>query len=50
LANGISITSIKSMMGHRKIASTLRYASVDKSIVSREMMLLQEKIDVKIYS
>lgn len=46
LANGISITSIKSMMGHSKIGSTMRYARIDKSMVSKEMMFLQSRMDL----
>ncbi|MCO5240545.1 MAG: site-specific integrase [Chitinophagaceae bacterium] len=44
LANGVQVTSIKAMMGHSKIESTLQYARVDKSILKKEMMSLQEKM------
>lgn len=45
LLNGVPITSIKKMMGHLKIESTINYAQVNKSLLGRDMMLLQEKIN-----
>jgi integrase/recombinase XerD len=44
LLNGVPITSIKEMLGHRKIESTIHYARVDKSMIGRDIMALQEKI------
>lgn len=32
------------MMGHLKIESTIHYARADKSVIGRDMMLLQEKM------
>lgn len=47
LLQGVPITSIKEMMGHRKIESTIHYAQADKSVIARDMMLLQEKINLR---
>jgi integrase len=44
LLNGVPISSIKEMMGHRKIESTIHYARADKSVVGKDMKALQEKI------
>jgi integrase len=42
LFQGVPITTIKEMMGHRKIEPTALYARADKSVVGKDMMLLQE--------
>lgn len=46
LSNGVPITSIKKMMGHLKIESTVHYAQTEKSVIKRDMMLLQERINL----
>jgi integrase len=42
LAQGVPITSIKEMMGHDRIETTMTYARVDSSIIGMDMMLVQE--------
>jgi integrase len=44
LFQGVPITSIKEMMGHRKIESTIHYARADKSAIAKDMKLLEEKM------
>lgn len=44
LFNDVSLTSIKEMMGHREIESTVHYARADKSAIGKDMRLLEEKI------
>lgn len=44
LAQGVPITSIKEMMGHDRIETTMTYARVDSSIIGIDMMLVQESI------
>lgn len=36
------------MMGHRKIESTIHYAKADRSIIAKDMMTLQEKINFRL--
>ena len=45
LAQGVPITSIKEMMGHDRIETTMIYARVDSSTVGMDMMLVQERMD-----
>jgi site-specific recombinase XerD len=44
LAQGVPITSIKEMMGHDRIETTMTYARVDNSIIGMDMMLVQERM------
>lgn len=44
LAQGVPITSIKEMMGHERIETTMTYARVDSSIIGMDIMLAQERI------
>jgi integrase/recombinase XerD len=44
LAQGVPITSIKEMMGHDRIETTMTYARVDSSIIGMDMMLVQERM------
>jgi integrase len=46
LFHGVPITSIKEMMGHLKIESTIHYARADKSVIGKDMKLLQEKMNL----
>lgn len=46
LLNGVPITTIKEMMGHRKIESTVHYARADKTEIGRDMMLLERRINL----
>jgi integrase/recombinase XerD len=46
LSQGVPITTIKEMMGHEKIQSTLLYAKTNNSMIGRDMMLVQEKMDL----
>lgn len=43
LFHGVPITSIKEMMGHRKIESTMHYAKVDRSSVARDMKMVEQR-------
>jgi integrase/recombinase XerD len=45
LFQGVAITSIKHMMGHRKIESTLHYAIPDKSVIDADMNKVQQTCD-----
>jgi integrase/recombinase XerD len=45
LAQGVPITSIKEMMGHNRIETTMTYARTDNSILARDMMQLQDNIN-----
>lgn len=45
LAQGVPIASIKEMMGHDRIETTMTYARVDTSIIAKDMILAQEKIE-----
>ena len=45
LAQGVPITSIKEMMGHDRIETTMIYARVDNSIIGLDMLLAQEKME-----
>ena len=45
LLHGVPITSIKEMMGHDRIETTMNYAKANNSVVGADMMSLQEKID-----
>jgi integrase len=47
LFHGVPITSIKEMMGHKKIETTAHYARANKTVVGRDMMRLQKRIDQK---
>jgi integrase/recombinase XerD len=47
LSNGVSITSIKQMMGHKKIESTLHYARTNNIEIANEMKLAQQRMDIK---
>lgn len=49
LLHGVPITSIKEMMGHQKIESTIHYARADKSVIGKDMILLQKKIGLREY-
>jgi integrase len=44
LAQGVPITSIKEMMGHDRIETTMTYARVSNAIIGMDMMLVQEKM------
>ncbi|HVM88001.1 MAG TPA: site-specific integrase [Puia sp.] len=44
LLNGVPVTSIKGMMGHRKIESTMHYAKINKDVIARDMNSLNEKL------
>jgi integrase/recombinase XerD len=44
LFHGVPITSIKEMMGHKKIETTAHYARANKAVVGRDMMRLQKEI------
>ena len=46
LAQGVPITSIKEMMGHDRIETTMTYARVDNSIIGMDMMLAQERMGI----
>jgi hypothetical protein len=45
LLQGVPITSIKAMMGHDRIETTMNYAKANNSIVGADMMLVKEKMD-----
>ena len=45
LAQGVPITSIKEMMGHDRIETTMTYARVDSSIIGKDMVLAQERME-----
>jgi len=45
LAQGVSITSIKEMMGHDRIETTMTYARVNIGCIEMEMMSLQNRIE-----
>jgi len=45
LAQGVPITSIKEMMGHDRIETTMTYARVSNFIIGKDMMLVQESIE-----
>lgn len=45
LAQGVPITSIKKMLGHHKIESTLYYAKVSDQVIGSDMKLLQQRLD-----
>jgi integrase/recombinase XerD len=45
LAQGVPITSIKEMMGHDRIETTMTYARTDNSIIGMDMMLVQERVE-----
>ncbi len=47
LSNGVSITSIRQMMGHKKIESTLHYARTNNIEIANEMSIAQERMDIK---
>lgn len=44
LEQGVPITTIKEMMGHEKIESTMNYAKTQKSIIANDMILLDKKL------
>ena len=46
LAQGVPITSIKEMMGHDRIETTMVYARVDYTTIGMAMMLAQAKMEV----
>lgn len=46
LLNGVPITSIKEMMGHRKIESTMHYAKADRSVIARDMMMVEQRCNL----
>ena len=46
LLHGVPITSIKEMMGHDRIETTMRYAKTNNSIIGADMMSVQEKINL----
>ena len=45
LYHGVPITSIKEMMGHKKIETTAHYAKANKVVVGKDMIQLQIKIN-----
>jgi integrase/recombinase XerD len=45
LFHGVPITSIKEMMGHKKIETTAHYARADKAVIGRDMSMLEQKIN-----
>ncbi len=47
LEQGIPITTIKEMMGHEKIESTMNYAKTSKYLISADMRELNEKMRAK---
>ncbi len=47
LKNGIPVTTVQVMMGHRKITSTMIYAEVDEETVLEDTAGWQQKIDKK---
>lgn len=47
LFQGVPIASIKEMMGRVNIRSTMKYAKTNNSIIGRDMMLAQEKMDLR---
>ncbi|MEK7199243.1 MAG: tyrosine-type recombinase/integrase [Bacteroidota bacterium] len=44
LANNVPIESISKMMGHTKLATTMIYAKVVNTKISKDMALLQGKL------
>ncbi len=44
LNHGVPITSVKEMMGHDRIETTMRYAKTNNSIIGKDMMVAQEKM------
>lgn len=44
LEQGVSITSIKEMMGHEKIETTMNYAKINKPRIATEMAALNERL------
>jgi len=47
LEQGIPITTIKEMMGHEKLESTMNYAKTSKYLISADMRQLNEKVRTK---
>lgn len=47
LYHGVPITSIKEMMGHKKIETTTHYARASKAIVGKDMIRLEKWINQK---
>lgn len=47
LFQGVPVTSIKEMMGHRKIESTMQYTKANKPVIGYDMQVLQEKLNQK---
>jgi site-specific recombinase XerD len=45
LFHGVPITTIKGMMGHKKIETTAHYARVNKVVVGKDMTSLQKKLE-----
>ena len=45
LLHGVPITSIKEMMGHERIETTMRYAKTNYSQIGEEMKLAQERMN-----
>jgi integrase/recombinase XerD len=45
LAQGVPISSIKEMMGHDRIDTTMTYSRTNNSILARDMMQLQDNIN-----
>ena len=45
LSQGVPITSIKGMLGHQKLESTLYYARTTDNVIGLDMRLLQERLD-----
>jgi integrase len=47
LLQGVPITSIKAMMGHEKLDSTMIYARVSHCVVGMDMMLAQRRMGLQ---
>lgn len=45
LSHGVPVTSIKGMLGHQKLESTLYYARTTDDVIGLDMRLLQQKLD-----
>ncbi len=43
----VPITSIKEMMGHERIETTMLYARVNNSVIGRNMIIAQQKMDLR---
>jgi site-specific recombinase XerD len=45
LYHGVPITSIKEIMGHKKIETTAHYARANKAVIAMDMVMLKNKIN-----